>query len=71
MAATLQNLSIGLVIGALSVTMSISLAALVYGGAGTAYLARGIGLVLLGGTVLSVVVSLVTSLPGMIANAQD
>ncbi|MBX3141822.1 MAG: SLC26A/SulP transporter family protein [Trueperaceae bacterium] len=65
-----QNTSVGLVLGALAITMDISLAALLYGGQ-PEYLGRGIGLVLLGGAMLPLVVTLLTSLPGIFANAQD
>ena len=65
-----QNTSVGLVLGALAITMDISLAALLYGGQ-PEYLGRGIGLVLLGGVMLPLVVTLLTSLPGIFANAQD
>lgn len=66
-----QNTSSGLVVGALSVTLGISLAALIYGGDLEPFLGRGIGLVLLGSAVLALVVSALTSVPGMFANAQD
>lgn len=67
----LQNLSSGLVIGAIDTTVCVSLAALIYSGNPEAYLGRGIGLVLLGGAVLSIVVSALTSLPGSFASPQD
>ena len=67
----IQNTSSGLVVGALGVTLGISLAALIYGGDLEPFLARGIGLVLLGSAVLSLVVSALTSVPGMFASTQD
>lgn len=66
----IQNTSVGLVLGALAITMDISLAALLYGGQ-PEHLGRGIGLVLLGGAMMPLVVTLLTSLPGIFANAQD
>lgn len=66
-----QNTSSGLVVGALGVTLGISLAALMYGGGLEPFLGRGIGLVLLGSAVLSLVVSALTSVPGMFASSQD
>src|SRR5690554_2463697 len=66
-----QNTSSGLVVGALGVTLGISLAALVYGGDLEPFLGRGIGLVLLGSAALSLVVTALTSVPGMFASAQD
>ena len=67
----IQNTSSGLVVGALGVTLGISLAALMYGGDLEPFLGRGIGLVLLGSAVLSLVVSALTSVPGMFASSQD
>lgn len=67
----IQNTSSGLVVGALGVTLGISLAALIYGTDLEPFLARGIGLVLLGSAVLSLVVSALTSVPGMFASTQD
>lgn len=66
-----QNTTSGLVVGALGVTLGISLAALMYGGDLEPFLGRGIGLVLLGSAVLSLVVTALTSVPGMFASAQD
>ncbi len=66
-----QNTSSGLVVGSLGVTLGISLAALIYGGDLGPFLGRGIGIVLLGSTVLSLVISALTSVPGMFASAQD
>lgn len=66
-----QNTSTGLVVGALGVTLGISLAALIYGGDLEPFLGRGIGIVLLGSTALSLVISALTSVPGMFASAQD
>ena len=67
----IQNTSSGLVVGALGVTLGISLAALMYGGDLEPFLGRDIGLVLLGSAVLSLVVSALTSVPGMFASSQD
>ncbi len=67
----IQNVSSGLVVGLLGVTLGISLAALIYGGDLEPFLGRGIGLVLLGSAVVSMVVTALTSVPGMFANAQD
>lgn len=67
----LLNLSSGLVVGALGVTLSISLAALVYAGDLEPFLGRGIGLFLLASAVFSLVVAALTSLPGMFGGVQD
>lgn len=67
----IQNTTSGLVVGALGVTLGISLAALMYGGDLEPFLGRGIGLVLLGSAVISLVVSGLTSVPGMFASSQD
>jgi len=66
-----QNTSSGLVVGALGVTLGISLAALIYGADLGPFLGRGIGLVLLASAALSLVVSALTSVPGMFGSAQD
>ncbi len=67
----LPDLTVGLVLGALGVTFSISLTALIYGPDSQQYLARTIGMVLTGGILLGLIASLLTSARGMIAHIQD
>lgn len=67
----LPDLTAGLVLGALTVTISISLTALMLGPELQPYMARTIGLVLSGGVLLGLVVTLLTSVKGMVAHIQD
>lgn len=55
----------------ISVTLTVSLAALVYSGELAVYRAEAMGLALLGGSVLGLFVAVRSSLPGMVATAQD
>lgn len=70
-AGLLPDLTVGLVLGALGVTFSISLTALIYGAEQQQYMARTIGMVLTGGILLGLIVSLLTSTKGIIAHVQD
>lgn len=67
----LSSLTVGLVVGIMDLGIEISLAALIFSGDLSQFLARGIGLLLFGAFVMGVVVALTTSLPGMIALPQD
>lgn len=70
-ASWLPDVTVGLVLGALGVTFSISLTALIFGAEVQTHMARTIGMVLTGSILLSLVVSLLTSARGMIAHVQD
>lgn len=65
------DITVGVVLGALGVTFSISIAALVYGADLQPFMARTIGMVLTGGILLGLVVSLLTSAKGIIGHVQD
>src|SRR5574340_240116 len=67
----LSSLTIGTLAGVMDLGMEISLAAYIFSGDLTPFLAHGIGVMLFGALVVGVVVSLVTSLPGAIAVPQD
>jgi SulP family sulfate permease len=67
----LPSITAGLIAAAISISLEISLAALIFSGDLTPFLAGGIGLMLFGAFVMGIVVALTTSLPGMIGFPQD
>lgn len=67
----LPDLTAGLLVGLLSVAMSISFAALVYNGALAPFLGQGIVLAVFGSVVTALAVALFGSLPGAAAIGQD
>lgn len=67
----LPSLTVGLLVSIMSIGTIVSLAALIFSGSLSSFLAGGIGLVLFGALVMGIVVALTTSLPGMIAIPQD
>ena len=67
----LPNLTAGLLIGASEVLFCTSLAALIFSGRLSPFVADGIGLTLFGGMILGLVVSFLSSLPGTIPVVQD
>ncbi len=67
----LPSLTVGVLVSIMSIGTIVSLAALIFSGSLSQFLAGGIGLVLFGALVMGVVVALTTSLPGMIAIPQD
>ena len=67
----LSSLTVGLLAGVMVLGMEISLAAYIFSGDLTPFLANGIGVMLFGALVVGVVVGLVTSLPGAVAVPQD
>ena len=67
----LPGLVSGLIAAIITISIEISLAALIFSGDLQKFLADGIGLMLFGAFVVGVVVSLTTSLPGMIGLPQD
>jgi len=70
-APLLQILTGGLVTGLLQVVLSISYAALIYGGQLSPYLGQGIGFALVGAFIIATFVSLFASLPGTVGSNQD
>ena len=67
----LPSLTVGLLVSIMSMGTIVSLAAFIFSGSLSPFLAGGIGLVLFGALVMGIVVALTTSLPGMIAIPQD
>ncbi len=67
----LPSLTAGLIAAIVTVSMEISLAALIFSGNLDQFLAGGIGLMLFGAFIMGIVVALTTSLPGMIGVPQD
>ena len=67
----LPSLTAGLIAAIVTISMEISLAALIFSGDLSEFLAGGIGLMLFGAFVIGIVVALTTSLPGMISVPQD
>jgi len=63
----LSSLSAGLVIGVINITISISLAALIFSGPLAPYLSAGLGMMLVSAVVFMLVVGLTSSLRGIIA----
>jgi len=67
----LPSLTAGLIAAIVTISMEISLAALIFSGDLSQFLAGGIGLMLFGAFVMGIVVALITSLPGTISVPQD
>jgi sulfate permease, SulP family len=67
----LPSITAGLVAGIIVISIEISLAALIFSGDLNQFLASGIGLMLFGAFVVGIIVTLTTSLPGMMAVPQD
>lgn len=67
----LPNVTAGVLIGFLVISLEISFAALIFSGKLFPYVSTGIGFLLLGAFVLGLVVTLTSSFPGMIATPQD
>ena len=70
-APLLQVITGGLITGLLQVVLSISYAALVYGGKLSPYVGQGIGYALVGAFIIATIVSLFSSLPGSVGSNQD
>lgn len=66
-----RGITAGLVVGVIILTVSISLAALIFSGDLAPFLSRGIGLFLFSALVMSIVVSVLSSLPGVTIVPQD
>jgi len=67
----LSSIMVGVLAGVMDLGTEISLAAFIFSGDLSQFLAGGIGVLLFGAFVFGVVVALVTSLPGVIAVPQD
>lgn len=67
----LPSLTAGLIAAIVTISMEISLAALIFSGTLSQFLAGGIGLMLFGAFVIGIVTALLTSLPGTISVPQD
>jgi SulP family sulfate permease len=67
----LPSLTVGILAGVMDIGVQISLAAFIFSGDLSQFLANGIGLFLFGCLVIGIVVALTTSMPGMIAVPQD
>ncbi len=67
----LPSLTVGLLVSIMSIGTIVSLAAFIFSGSLSPFLAGGIGLVLFGALVMGIVVAFTTSLPAMIAIPQD
>jgi SulP family sulfate permease len=65
------SLTAGLIAGVMEIGVQISLAAFIFSGDLSPFLANGIGLMLFGALVVGIVVGLTTSLPGMVGVPQD
>jgi SulP family sulfate permease len=65
------SITAGLVVGLIVVVVSISLATLIFTGGMSPYVSRGIGLFLFGGFVLSLVLTVLGSMPGTAIGPQD
>jgi len=67
----LPSLTAGLIAAIVTISMEISLAALIFSGDLSQFLPGGIGLMLFGAFAVGIVISLTTSLPGVIGVPQD
>jgi SulP family sulfate permease len=67
----LPSITAGLIATIVTISTEISLAALIFSGKLSPFLAGGIGLMLFGAFVMGIVVSLTTSLPGIVTIPQD
>ena len=67
----LPSLTSGLIVGMVEIILVISFAALIFTGDLQPFVARGVGLFLLGAIFVSVVVALFSSLSGLVAGTQD
>lgn len=67
----LPSITAGLLIGVMEVVVAISFAALIFSDELGPFVSNGIGLALFGSTVTSILVALMTSLPGIVSMIQD
>jgi SulP family sulfate permease len=66
-----RGITAGLVVGVIVVTVSISLATLIFAGDLASFIPRGIGLFLFGSMVMGIVIAILSSLPGATIVPQD
>jgi SulP family sulfate permease len=66
-----SSITAGIIVAVIDLSIEISLAALIFSGNLSQFLARGIGLMLFGAFAIGIVTTLTTSLPGLIALPQD
>ncbi|MDQ2690673.1 MAG: SulP family inorganic anion transporter [Chloroflexota bacterium] len=67
----LPSLTAGLIAAIITISLEISLAALIFSGDLSRFLPGGIGLMLFGAFIMGIVIALTTSLPGMVGLPQD
>ncbi len=67
----LPSITAGLIASIITISLEISLAALIFSGDLGQFLAGGIGLMLFGAFVMGIAISLTTSLPGIVGLPQD
>lgn len=67
----LPSITAGLIASIITISLEISLAALIFSGDLSQFLAGGIGLMLFGAFVMGIAISLTTSLPGIVGLPQD
>jgi SulP family sulfate permease len=67
----LPSLTAGLIATIVTISTEVSLAALIFSGDLSQFLARGIGLMLFGAFAMGIVIALTTSLPGIVGIPQD
>lgn len=67
----LPSITAGLIVSIVTISVEISLAALIFSGDLSGFLAGGIGLMLFGAFATGIAVALTTSLPGMVGLPQD
>ncbi|HSL46905.1 MAG TPA: SulP family inorganic anion transporter [Anaerolineales bacterium] len=67
----LPSITAGLIASIITISLEISLAALIFSGDLSRFLAGGIGLMLFGAFAMGIAIALTTSLPGMIGFPQD
>jgi len=67
----LPSLTAGLIAAIISISLEISLAALIFSGDLRQFLGAGIGLMLFGAFAMGIAIALTSSLPGMIGFPQD
>jgi sulfate permease, SulP family len=67
----LPILSLGTVVGTISLPTVISFAILIYSGELTPFAGAGIGMVLFGGLIIQLIVALTSSIPGIMGGPQD
>src|SRR5512133_1051299 len=70
-AILLPSITAGLIAGIITISVEISLAALIFSGELEQFLAGGIGLMLFGAFAVGITIALTTSLPGMVGLPQD